>query len=246
MEKSVSNAFIYMFKGSDRVYKLAIFTLLFAMPAIYVAFCVPDMANIKTMSQVQAIQMLTQLMIPTLILSIISFPLAFGYLSKCTHNVIINNEHTNVNLPSWEDDFLNYYTIGVKRCLGMLLICLVLLPASILLGIPILIYGFIIFALDNIFCTDFKINSYFKWGRAFKIVSSDYSLYVKVLTIAFVLGLLMFVVSSIFSVLKLSGPLSAFIHAACSAYSALVMAYLTGLIVENEEDQIPSGAYSVN
>ena len=89
------------------------------------------------------------------------------------------------------------------------------------------------------------MDSYFKWGKAFRIMSSDYGLYVKVLTIAFVLGLAMFAVTFIFSTLKLSGLLTVFVNAALSAYSSLVIAYLTGLLVENEEDQIPQDAYAV-
>lgn len=243
MEKSIGNAFTFMFKDGDWVYKFGIFIALFALPTVYLSSNVPDAASLKAMDT----SALINLLIPAFVLAIVVSPLTFGYLTKLTHNVIKNNEIDPIRLPNWEDDFFGFFILGLKRCFAVTIFLLLFLPPSFLtFGIPILFFGLIIVALDNIFCTNFELSSYFKWGKAFKIMGSDYSLYTKILMVVFVVGVLIGITTYLFSTLKLPGILDAFIKAALSAYSSLVAAYLTGIIAENEEDQISEGTFAAS
>lgn len=224
-----------MFKDRDWVYKLGILVLLYAGPGLCISFNQTDITALKAGN----LNLLLSNLLPCILLSAIMCPFIFGYLSKCTHNVIKNNWGDPLTLPNWEDDFLNYFALGIKRGFAIFLIILLLIPGSVLLFIPFLIYGFITFALDNIFCTNFKLNSYFKWGRAFKIISSDYGLYVNALAIIFVMGLLAALIQFLCSYYKLPNTSTVFIQAICSIYVSLVTAYLIGMFGVNEEDEIP-------
>lgn len=235
MEKSILNSFTFMFTDKDWLYKLGIFTMLFAAPGFYLAFTLPNTEALKTMGA----QSFLPIFMPVIVLSIIVYPFTLGYLAKCTQNVINDSVYEAGYLPNWEDGFFNYFALGIKRILAMLLICLLLIPGSILLCIPWLIYGFITCALDNVFCTNFEIGAYFKWGKAFKIIGANFGLYIQILMVIFFLGLFFALFQLLFSLLKLSSLLVLVLQSLGTVYTSLVAAYLTGLIGENEEDQIP-------
>lgn len=240
MEKSISNAFTFMFKDSDWLYKLGILIMLYAIPGVCFVLSMPDINTLKTslegITGLAALQPLLSLFIPSLVLSIILYPFIFGYFAKCTHNVIKNNWGDPLALPNWEDDFFSYFLIGIKRCIAMIIIGVVLSFSGFLLFIPALIFGLITVALDKVFCTNFDISAYFKWGKAFKIVSSDTKLYFNVLIVLFLVGLLMGFVQYIPSVLKLPNLLVVFLSAISSVYFYLVFAYLTGIVGQELED----------
>lgn len=239
MEKSISNAFTFMFKDPDWVYKLGILLMLHAAPGICLAFNFPESLDLQTHSLSLFVSTISQFLIPSIILYMILYPFIMGYVSKSTQNVIKTTKNEPVFLPNWEDNFFSYFIIGIQKSFAIFLLSLLLIPGMILLCIPVLIYGFIALALDNIFCSDFKVISYFKWGKAFKIVSSNVGLYIIIFIIALFLGLSVIFVQNLHTFFKMSNIFIVFFQSAFSIYTLLVMAYLTGMIGINKEYEIP-------
>lgn len=225
MEKSIQNAFTYMFKDNEWTYKLFILMMLYLPGAYY--------SSITTGLNVEAIKSNINFnaVIIGIVVSAISVTISTGYLAKCTHN-IIKNEGEAFRMPCWEDDFFSYFFIGIKKGFAIFITSLLLLPTIILLAIPLLIFSFIFLALDNIFCVDFKLDAYFAWKKAFSIIVSNNKLYYIILFLGFILSL----VPSVFYLIKLPTIIFSLLFAACMTYTALVYAYLIGIVNRDGED----------
>lgn len=227
MEKSVKNAFIYIFQDKDWIKKTSILAVFFFF--LY-AFLFKEISLLPLLLQHNKEANLTQqaLRIVSPILTLISF-FATGYISKCTQNVI-NNTQENILLPDWEDDFFNYFVIAAKRIGSRLGVYILLLPTILLLGIPFIIFWFLSLPLGKIFCSEFKFESYFKWKEAYELIKNNIGLYISILLILINLNLLITLLTVILLCLKVSNNLCSIILAMVSTYTTLVAAYLIGIV----------------
>ena len=216
MEKSIKNAFTFMFKDPDWIYKLSILALL-SVPSSYISY-------LNHTNSANSANFLNGAFLLLCIVSMVTSLIVSGYFSKCTQNIIFaTHEEANL-LPAWEDNFGGFVTIGLKKMLGGLLIGLVILPASLLV-IPILIFAFISIALERIFCQEFKISSYFAWRKAFNLIKEDGGRYFLILLtyipLVLILAVIMLIFMKIPAILMVVLPI-------ITAYYMLVSAYLVG------------------
>lgn len=226
MEKSISNAFTYMFKDEDWKYKLGILAML-SFPAMYQSY----LADIKGVKE------------PLLILSIlaaITSIIISGFYAKCTQNVIFSESETPNLLPKWEDSFFHYFVIGLKKIVATIIIYIIMIPASILV-IPAVIFAILYPALERVFCTEFKVTSYFSWKRATSLRKQNPSLYIKILLLPFLI--ILFFVVIMFVITEISPLLFAIISPLIICYFFLVYAYLVGMI--GSEENVVSDEYGL-
>ena len=226
MEKSIKDAFTFMFKDSDWKYKLFVLSAL-AFPTAFLSF---QGENLK--SQMTALTKNVENFIPILwvLILILIFVVACtflfeGYCCKCTHNVIYKNKQSPKSdlLPKWENEFWEYSKIGVNFSIGVSFLGLAVVLGSLLI-VPILFYIVGYIALKTLFCVDFKMSAFFAWGKAIKLMKSNPSHYLVVMLCSFALyavfGLVAYVCSK-------SLPL-VFVASFVQAYIYLVIAYLRG------------------
>lgn len=181
MEKKISNAFTYMFKDSDWMFKFAILAGL-GFPSIYLSYFAEQNKLNPTLTQLTTL-------VGIAIITLITSPIICGYLVKCAQNIIFAKSPNPNILPVWEDNFLNYFIIGIKYAIAVLLIGIVIIP-GILLIIPFLMYLFLSLALSRVFCTELKISSYFAWKTAMDLIKQDTGKYIRILLTQFVVALI--------------------------------------------------------
>lgn len=228
MEKSVGNAFFYMFKDEGWLKKAGILTLLFFVIFIIFYSLVSTFPMIlKHPKALNPNMELIRLASP--VASLIVFFIS-GYLSKCTHNVIHSNTQENILLPDWQDNFFNYFIIGAKRTGSYAGVFVLLLPTILLLGIPFIIFWFLRISLGKIFCTEFKFDSYFKWEQAFELIKNNVGLYIGIFLIILVLNLLDSLLFIALLYFKVPNNLSAIISAITTTYLCFVFAYFIGIV----------------
>jgi len=220
MDKSILKSFTYMFDANDRAFKISILVMLY-LPIAYFSYV---MMTIKANGATPQLNY-GNIVIFFFIVWLTSL-FATGYLAKCTQNIILFNGDQPFDMPNWEDNFIGYLVIGFKKGVSVFVTTLVLLPTVILLAIPLLIYSFIYPALDNIFCSEFKFNSYFSWKKAFSIIASNNKLYYSILGLLFLLS----IARNLFYLLKLPAGLFIFLLAIFMAYLSLISAYWIGII----------------
>lgn len=235
MEKSVKNAFLYMFKDKDWDKQIGILTFLFFI--IFAIFykeisLIPLLAtkNKEANLTMQAIRIITP------IVTIITF-FMLGYITKCTHNVINSTNQEIILLPDWNDDFFSYFVLGAKRAASKMGVFILLLPTILLLGIPFIIFGFLCIPLGRIFCTEFKFESYFKWKEGYELIKNNVGLYIWILIIMLILNLLSTLLVIVLLYFKIESSLSAIISAIITTYLSLVFAYLLGIVGEKLESE---------
>lgn len=232
MEKKISNAFTYMFKDEDWKYKISIFTGLSFIPCLLLQI-------INLISKHPIIPnplFLGVFAIFSIIILFSSIFLLIGYTSKCIQNIVFSDGAETALLPKWEDNFNNYYSIGAKKISGVILIGLALIPSVLLLGIPFLIFYILLLALDQTFCTKFKVSSYFAWKEAMNLIKANVGQYIIIILLYFiftvifnaVFNILFFICGSVpsFGVVSICIILESIIM----AYIALMEAFLIGII----------------
>ena len=251
MEKSILNAFIYMFKDNDWVYKLFILLCLVTPVAIIAFFQVVMLSNGK-ISEGSNILFLVALTLISIFFSLISS----GYYAKCANNIIYSSENSSNNdlLPKWEDDFGQFFKLGFRFFLATLLLGVSILGSLFILGVVadllkglslliyivggiaavifILVYSYFSTALASIFYSNYDITSFFKFKEARKLVSYDSSKYLQIMGIMFLISLLMSIISSLFA----KNLLLVLIMPIAQVYTMLVSAYLAALIFPAEPE----------
>ena len=90
-------------------------------------------------------------------------------------------------------------------------------------------FTFIFTALDNIFCTNFSVTSYFKWSEAIAIIKTNTKFYISILLISFVLALL----TGIFYLFKPSVWVFCVGLSVYVSYTSVAFAFMTGIISKN-------------
>lgn len=224
MNKSVLNAFSYMFKESDWKFKILI---LFGLnvPAI--------MLQGILMSGSELITILTSsagLIVLLLIITLFTTGSAFGYGYKTMQNL---SNNTGSILPEWEDNFFQYLKYFGLFAVAMLLFSLVMIIPSLLI-IPAIIAGFITPALIAIFVKDFNATSMLAWKKAFALIKQDSGLYIKV----FIMYIGLIILSNVFSMIfmflvKSSLYLAVLLYSLVVAYCQLINAYIIGILGQN-------------
>lgn len=226
MDKSIPNAFIFMFKDSEWLYKVFILLMLYLPSAYY-----SNMLSEKNLIGLNPNNIDYQGVLFCVLLIALTMTISTGYLAKCTHNIIKYNGEKSF-MPNWEDDFWNYLLIGLKKAIAVTFTSLLLLPTIFLFAIPPFIFSFIFLALDNVFCIDFKLSAYFDWKKAFSIIVDNKQLYFIILFLAAILS----IIPSLCYLLKLPTILFSLLFAACMTYTTLVYAYLIGIASRDSED----------
>lgn len=227
MEKSIKNAFTFMFEDKDWKYKLFVLSAL-AFPSFYLNY---QGENLKQSLAVNAGNIFSLLWFILLMLIFIIYCtfLFEGYCCKCTQNIIFSNENTTQNdlLPEWENNFWGFSKIGILFSVGVGLLGLVVALASILI-IPIFLYLFAYVALKTLFCIDFKIGAFFAWGKAKELIGLNSNKYWSVILssfgVYFAFGIIAFICSK--------SLVLVFLGAFAQAYVFLVMAYLRGTLLD--------------
>lgn len=226
MDKSILSAFTFMFKDKDWLYKLFILLMLYLPSAYYSHLASGVKPEMMKQGQINYADLAL-----CVILTIFTCAISTGYLAKCTHLIIKNDGEKAFKMPDWEDDFWSYLFIGFKKGFAIFATSLLLSPTIVLFAIPVLIFSFIFLALDNVFCIDFKFNSYLDWKQAFSIITSNNKLYYNILFLSFVFSF----IPGLFSLLKLPTILFSALFAGCMSYCALVYAYFVGILSRDME-----------
>lgn len=235
MEKSVKNAFLYMFKDKDWFKKAGILTLLYFF--IFAVFCKEiSVLPFLLHNSKEANLTIQALRIVSPITTIIVF-FILGYMSKCTQNVINNNGQENILLPNWNDKFFNYFIIGAKRAGSKMGVFVLLLPTILLLGIPFVIFWLLSIPLGRIFCTEFKFEAYFKWREGYKLIKNNVRLYLFVLITMIFLNALSVILLIVLFYSKIPSDFNALILAIISTYISFFFAYLLGIVGEKLESE---------
>lgn len=238
MEKSISDAFLYMFKDKDWPKKAGI--LAFSFFFIFAIFCKEiSIFPMLIKHNKEANLMAQTLRIVSPVVALINVFIS-GYLSKCTQNVIKNNGQEDILLPNWQDDFFNYFIIGAKRITSKIGIYILLLPTIFLLGIPIIIFEFLCIPLGKIFCSEFKFDSYFKWKEAYKLIKNNVGLYIWILLIMLIINILSILLFVVLFYFKIPSGINAIILAIITTYSCFVFAYLVGIVGDNKKLELES------
>lgn len=241
MEKSFKNAFTYMFEDKDWLFKLSILVLLQFILS-YITFGMTNSftgisaQNIATQAP-NMLKTILQVAIIYLIISVVTCPFIVGYTSVCTHNVI-NNTGKGSFLPNWEDGFFNYYSIGTKYYVGLSLLILVMfIPVVFTLGLLLLVFSFLIPALINIFCQKYETSAFFSFKKALNCVKKNKGLYFKIICACIVFSIICQCIMPFFKLLNLPVFLEAIILSIITTYSAVVFAYMVGLIGKTEQEE---------
>lgn len=234
MNKTVANAFVYMFKSENWYKKIGVFAAFaFFMKVINCSMIsnfillVHNPKDLTVQQNMHAIQLLMP------IVTIIIFLLG-GYIAKCVQSVISNNGSDNVVLPDWKNNILNNFIIGAKRGGSVLAVYCLLLPTLFLLGIPILLFWLLLLPLGKIFCTNFEFESYFKWKDAFALITNNIGLYVVITLLEIILNILYVVILGLLFYFKIHTTIIALISTIIFTYLSFVFGYFMGIIGEKK------------
>lgn len=241
MEKSFKNSFTYMLEDRDCLFKLSIL-IMFQFALSYITFSVMNafsgVSGQNAAAQIPSlIKTIGEVGIIYLIISVITCPFIMGYMSVCTHNVI-NYRSGGSFLPNWEDGFFNYYSIGTKYYIGLSIAMLVMLiPGMLTFGVLLLVYSFLTPAFMNIFCQNYETSAFFSWKKAFNCFTKNKGLYFKIIGACIVFSILCQAIMPFFKLLNLPIFLEAIIFSIITTYSAVVFAYMIGLIGRAEQEE---------
>lgn len=229
MQKSISNAFTFMFKEEGWKFKLGVLVGLL-VPYMYVS------VGFQAKDITENIVIFCTL----LIIGLSTFLACSGYVAKLIQNLIFNKS-TPSFLPEWEDNFLQYPKIATAKAFGTFLIGLVLVPSIILLAIPILIYAYINLAVENIFCTEFNFKAYFSWKKAIELIKENpaeyFKLFITFLAIAILNNLILVLIQHL-TLDPSYVTLGVLVSSVTTAYSMLVIGYLVGLVSQQREARV--------
>ncbi len=235
MTKAISNAFTFMKQDSDWVFKLSILAL-FLLPTSYIQFSMVHSGiglHPTNIGFEQFLKSFLENSTLSVLIESITYPFVWGYLSVCTHNVI-NNTDKGSFLPRWEDGFFNYYNIGIKYSVAILIFGLaVIVPGVLTIGILFLAFAFIYPALNNIFCQDYEITSFLFWKKAYSN-GKESSIYWPILGISIVIGILLQVLNSFIGIFKLPIIVEATLFTVVNTYLLLILAYIYGLVGQKQ------------
>lgn len=228
MDKSIGNAFTYMFKDADWKYKLFILAAL-AFPGAFMSYQSDSMkASMATMQGAPDRYLSYFLFLLLMLVFVVICTFIFeGYCCKCTNKIIYSDNEVSPGdlLPAWENEFWQYSKIGIAFSIGVGLLGLAVLLGSILI-VPILFYMVGYVALKTLFCVDFKIMTFFAWKKAWKLMSSNPSQYFSVIF----LSLAVYLVFGIVAFFCSKSYILSFVTAFAQAYVFLVLAYLRGTL----------------
>jgi hypothetical protein len=213
MEKTIKNAFTYMFKDGDWKYKLFILLIL-QLPSIILgslSVLMPKMLKGVGLD-------LYIYMILLVVISIISGVISLGYFVKCGNNIIYcdkNSSQIDV-LPKWEDNILQFLKLGslyyvaiflfltVMFLFGFLgsLFSKILMPLSIIIFLVFLIilpfYLYSAAAIAALFYINYDIRVFFQIKKIKKIVFYDSKKYFKIISIIAFISILIALIQNIF------------------------------------------------
>ncbi len=207
MEKSISNAFTYMFKDSDWKYKLFVM-LMFMSPPYILQGILPQLSTMIKTPANSSIGFIIALAVVLIVVTIIFFLTLSGYSIKCANNIIYSNEDSSYDslLPKWEDDFGQFLKLGLKYVAAILLLMFAFLGVgllggiiagifkmlpiiSVLMAIAAVIAGlgltYLALALHSIFYSNYGITSYFQFDKAIKLISYNPKRYLQIFAIYF-------------------------------------------------------------
>lgn len=235
MEKSISNAFTYMFKGSDWKHKLLVLTLM-SVPTGVMIYINESFKNLGT-DNVLLRAILRIILV--IVLLLISFIIE-GYCCSCTQKIMNITEETAGDdlLPKWKNNFRGFLKIGFM--LNVALFLLMIIPLFVILfavknivlagllaipfAIAIPIFCFFYVAMRTVFCVDFKISSFYSLKKARKLISANVPYYWGVIGIMLVLYIIYGILLNIFR----SSILIIVVGPILQVYIYLVFAYLRG------------------
>lgn len=237
MEKSIKKAFSYMFKEEGWASKIGYIFILCLI--IWVTLCC-FIANIifLAVNQINPKSFILQdyitLFTPIIFLLLFGLPInSFigGYFAKCTQNVINYKPGIPV-LPERKNNFLNCYILGAKKVGAIRAIQILIHPLDICLGIPTLILLILKPALNRIFCTEFKFNSFLQWEKATELIGKNGWLFTAILLWETLFGIITLTLLIILFFMKINFVIIAIVLALCITYIAFVTAYMEALIGE--------------
>lgn len=232
MNKSIKHAFKFMFQDKDWKYKIFLLSAL-AFPSLYLNYQAEQLKQFLTPNSGNIFSILWFVLLMFILILYSTF-LFEGYCCKCTQNIIFAKEDTGSNniLPTWESNFWGFSKIGIAFSIGAFLLGIVFLLTSILI-IPIFIYIFGYIALKTLFCVDFKINAFFKWGKAKELIKINPSNYWRVILSIF--GV--YIIFGAIAHLSESSLIFVFLGSFAQAYFFLVIAYLCGTLLDGNSAQ---------
>lgn len=242
MDKILIEAFTLIKKDKDYGFKLLILALLF-IPTLYVFYNEAKFSsnlNFANIGLMGFLTMFSKFSFLFLILNSITYPFIWGYLSSCTHNVI-NNVDNEQFLPNWEDDFFNYFGIGIKYSIAIAIIGIALIiPGIISIGLLFLLFIFLYPALNNVFCRDYDLKAFFQWKKAYSYVKVNSNLYWAIFGYYILIKIAIQIINYLFETIKAPVLLETIFTAIVTAYFMTALAYMTGLIgkVLSETEQI--------
>lgn len=236
----MSNAFKYIFKDNNWKYKFTILALL-EFPYWYFVYSI----------QLQKDSLGMPNKIALLILGLITIPFAIGYVAKSTRNIMSSLDESNI-LADWEDNFLNYFLIGVKMLLAVLVSYIIFLipifiaafimtfyaskniPLIISLALlsisPLLIFNIIFLALYKNFCSEFNLKAFFDWKDAKRIIWANPKRYLMAFAIPAAFSTLMGIAMGPVLMLTQSTLVLSIFSTIYLTYSMLLSVYLIGNI----------------
>lgn len=248
MNKSIKNAFTYMFKDEKWFFKVSLIAIIFIL--IWAVFCFilsQFLMLIKTVgpngqpqfNQPEFIFLNNVLQIFGAFVMIIIF-YVIGYWAKCTYNIIHNNGADTISLPSFKDGFLNTYIIGAKLTLSAAALMYLFYPAILLFVVPffviIFLFGIILVnALKRVFCEEFKFEAFFAWKEGFALIKNNVSLYVSIVLTQIALSIINIGMLILFYHLKFPPNIIALLVGLYTTYVYFVNAYLVGIVGSKKE-----------
>lgn len=249
MQKTIGNAFNYMFKDKDWFIKFAGVVLLLMImysPFLFLVqqfinFCINNSSlshNIKPPTP--ALSDILSFCIPLLIILFISIIYYFveGYFARCTQNIIKNYTEQPAILPEFKNNFFNSYLTGAKKYAAIRAIFTLIQPANICLFIPSLLLSLMKPALTRLYCNEFEFETYFKWKEAYELISKNVGLYIAIVIIEILFMLSLFAFLSTLFIFKIHVALISLLVAIYSAYIFFVDAYLEAIVGEPKKSRV--------
>lgn len=250
MQKTVGNAFNYMFKDKDWCTKFAGVVLLLIImygPFLFLVqqfiyFCINNSSlNHSIKPPMPALSDILSFCIPLLIIILfisIIYYFVEGYFARCTQNIIKNDTEQPAFLPEFKNNFFNSYLTGAKKYAAVRAIFTLIQPANICLFIPSLLLSLMKPALNRLYCNEFEFEAYFKWKEAYELISKNAGLYIAIVIIEILFTVSMFVFLIMFFIFKIHVALISLFMAIYSAYIFFVEAYLEAIVGESKKSSV--------
>lgn len=226
MEKSIKNAFTFMFKDPSWKSKLLILALFSFNSGLNVILS-NNKDILKTLLKSADPTQMTLFFIINIV-SLIASIFASGYFCRIIINISnLNLAENQELLPTWKNNFVEYFRIGILYTLGKLIAGIAVLP-TILIIFPVLIFALLMPALTRNFCSEQSITAFFAWRKGYELVKKDTNFYLKIILTIFIIFIVNLLLNLFLNSIFI--PIAITLIIIVEAYWQMVIAYLCGLI----------------